>query len=90
MKFAKEICQSCAAPILRDFDKGTERSGAQSALYCRRCYQSGSFTDPKMTVEGMREAVRARMTDMKFPRFLAVLLSDRVHTLKRWEVAVPA
>jgi hypothetical protein len=89
VKFAKEVCQSCAAPILRDLDKGTERSGAPSKLYCRRCYLSGGFTDPKMTVEGMRESVRSRMIEMKFPRFLAVLLADRVYTLKRWET-IPA
>jgi len=90
MKFTKEICQSCAAPLLRDLDKGTERSGAPSGLYCRRCYLLGNFTDPKITVEGMRETVRSRMAELKFPRFLTVLLSNQVYGLKRWKVAIPA
>jgi len=44
----------------------------------------GVFTDPKMTVEMMREKVRVKMLEMQFPRFLAVLLANKVYTLKRW------
>ncbi len=39
-----------------------------------------------MTVEKMREIIQHKMIEMKFPRFLAVLLANRVHTLKRWEL----
>ena len=84
MKFNKSICQSCASPILKEQDKGTERQGGTSETYCRRCYQLGSFTDPKMTVEKMYEVVRVKMIDMKFPRFLAKLMANQVYTLKRW------
>jgi hypothetical protein len=85
LKFSKSICQSCATPIRKDFEKGTERNGGFTEAYCRRCYQSGAFTDPKITVEAMRENVRVKMIEMQFPRFLAVLLSNKVYSLKRWE-----
>ncbi len=87
MKFAKAVCQSCASPILRDYDKGTERGGGHSEAYCRRCYQVGSFTDIKMTAEGMHDRVKAKMIEMKFPRHLAALMAENVYTLKRWEAA---
>jgi hypothetical protein len=84
MKFSKLVCQSCASPIQKEYEKGIERNGGYSEIYCRRCYQLGAFTDPKMTVETMREKVRVKMVEMQFPRFLAVLLANKVYTLKRW------
>jgi len=83
----KAVCQSCGSPVLKDTDLGKERNGGVSPNYCRRCYQMGSFTDPQMTAENMSESVRIKMLEMKFPRFLAVLLANKVYTLKRWAVA---
>lgn len=91
MTRSKAVCQSCCAPILKEFDKGREMDGRTTDVYCRRCFQSGMFTDPKMTVEEMHEIIRMRMIEMKFPRFLAKLLANQVYTLKRWEqVKVPS
>ncbi len=84
MKPRKTVCQSCAAPISGDLDKGTEKEGSKSDLYCRRCYTRGAFTEPKMTVEQMYEIVKDRMVKLKFPRFLAKLSANGVYTLKRW------
>ena len=85
MKFPKTVCQSCASPILQEYDRGKEKNGTSSASYCRRCFQFGVFTDPEMTVERMHETVKAKMIGMKFPRFLALLMADQVYSLKRWE-----
>ncbi len=85
MKFVKTVCQSCAAPVLSELEKGTERNGGSSNSYCRNCFQMGAFTDPKMTAEMMHEKVRLRMIGMKFPRFLAKLMANKVYTLERWE-----
>jgi len=85
MMFHQTVCQSCASPIRKDAEKGKERNGDFSELYCRRCYQSGMFTDPEITVDEMHETVRVKMLEMKFPRLLADGLADRVQTLKRWE-----
>jgi Putative zinc ribbon domain len=81
----KSVCQSCGSPILRDLDKGSEKNGDPSENYCRRCYRMGSFTDPQMTAEKMREIVQLKMLEMKFPRFLARMMANHVTTLKRWE-----
>lgn len=89
MKPKPAVCQSCAVPILRDIEKGNERDGIPSELYCRRCYSWGKFTEPKMTAEKMHEIVRTRMIDLKFPRFLAKLSANGVYTLRRWAVPRP-
>ncbi len=86
MIFQKTVCQSCASPIRKDSDKGGERNGGFSELYCRRCYQSGHFTDPKMTLGEMHDRVQSKMMEMKFPRYLADELANRVQNLKRWEL----
>ena len=88
MKFPKTVCQSCSSPILQEHDRGKEKDGIPSATYCRRCFQFGAFTDPQMTAEKMHATVKAKMLEMKFPRFLAVLMADRVYSLKRWESLV--
>ena len=85
MRFPKTVCQSCASPILQEFDRGKEKNGTPSETYCRRCFQFGAFTEPQMTAEKMRETVKIKMIELKFPRYLAVLMADRVYSLKRWE-----
>ena len=87
LKFSKTVCQSCASPILKESDQGTELGGFSTNVYCRRCYRLGAFTEPQMTVGEMKENIRRKMVEMRFPRYLAVLMADRVYTLKRWEVA---
>lgn len=84
MKRPKTICQSCAIPLSQAYDHGTEKDGSPSALYCRRCYRMGDFTEPQMTAERMYEVIRVRMVLLKFPRFLAKLAADRVYGLRRW------
>ncbi len=87
MKPSRAVCQSCAAPILKDYDKGTEKDGSSTELYCRRCFSWGGFTEPRMTAEEMHEIVRTRMIGLKFPRFLAKLSANGVYDLKRWAVS---
>ena len=83
-KFSKAVCQSCGSPILKGSDLGTEKRGVPTNLYCRRCYRLGAFTEPQMTVGEMKENIRLKMVEMRFPRYLAVLMADRVYTLRRW------
>jgi hypothetical protein len=84
MKYPKTICQSCATPLLIDYDHGSESDGTPSGLFCRRCYRLGAFTEPKMTAEQMHEIVRVRMVELRFPRFLAKLSANGVYDLQRW------
>jgi hypothetical protein len=64
-------------------------NGRMSDLYCRNCYQLGIFTDPHMSAEAMVEKVRVKLLELRFPRFLAILLSNRVYGLNRWK-ALPS
>ena len=46
-----KICQSCASPLNKPEDFGTEADGSKSVDYCAPCYENGSLyggTDMKM------------------------------------------
>jgi hypothetical protein len=38
------FCQSCAMPMIKQEDFGTETDGSASDDYCCHCYQNGAFT----------------------------------------------
>ena len=42
-----------------------------------------------MSAEAMVEKVRVKLLELRFPRFLAILLSNRVYGLNRWK-ALPS
>ena len=81
-----QVCQSCGKPLSKDADKGTEKSGSPSAVYCNHCYQGGKFTEPDLTAEQMVEKVKGRMAEMRFPKFLANLFTKKIPGLQRWRV----
>jgi hypothetical protein len=46
MEFPQEpICQSCAMPLKKDEDFGTNTNGSKSEEYCFHCFQGGKFLD---------------------------------------------
>ena len=47
----RKFCQSCAMPLDKPEDAGTEADGAPSGDYCRYCYQNGAFTAPGATMD---------------------------------------
>jgi hypothetical protein len=64
---------------------GTEADGTKSADYCSNCYQSGQFTEPDITAEGMVAKVRNMMEQqMHFPKFLSWWFAHNIPRLKRW------
>jgi len=38
-----KICQSCASPLSKPEDYGTEANGSKSNDYCSACYDNGSL-----------------------------------------------
>ena len=54
MEATKVFCQSCAMPLEKPEDFGTEYCGAMSADYCQYCYKDGAFTSGH-TMEEMIE-----------------------------------
>ena len=43
------FCQSCAMPLDRAQDFGTDADGVRVNDYCRYCYAHGHFTEPKIS-----------------------------------------
>ena len=39
-----KICQSCAMPLIKDSDFGTNSDNSQNNDYCAYCYKEGNFT----------------------------------------------
>jgi hypothetical protein len=53
------FCQSCSMPMQAPEDFGTNADGGRSEEYCCYCFQSGEFTDPDITLEGMIDRLAA-------------------------------
>ena len=80
------VCQSCAMPLGKPEDFGTEAHGAPSNDYCAYCYKDGAFITPNMTVEQMRDFCVDKMVELHvMPREQASMhLRDALPRLKRW------
>ncbi|MDD5304371.1 MAG: zinc ribbon domain-containing protein [Elusimicrobia bacterium] len=73
------FCQSCGMPLRQPEDYGTEADGLMAEDYCRFCFQSGMFTAPDLSMQGMID----RSPD----------IPDRsriIPALKRWQEKKPA
>ncbi len=80
------ICQSCATPLIRSEDFGTNADGTRSTEYCSRCYQEGVFVHPEMILLQMLNLVIDEMTEQHhMPKERAEAIACSVIPgLKRW------
>jgi len=80
------VCQSCAMPLERSEQQGTNLDGSPSHEYCKYCFQQGEFTcklglseyiekQTKFAAEkfGMEEAQARKIAESVLPQ------------LKRWK-----
>lgn len=84
-------CQSCGMSLENDSDKGTEKDGGKSEVFCAFCYKQGEFAQD-VTVE---EMVEHNLQGLKeWNRSVGLNLSKReareqlmefLPTLKRWK-----
>jgi len=81
------FCQSCTFPIDKKEDRGTEKDGSKSNLYCKYCYQNGEFTDPDMTLERMKEIAETEMRKNHLPAGLIKQSINMLPLLARWKTA---
>lgn len=79
------FCQSCTFPIDRMEDRGTEKDGSKSDMYCKFCYKDGAFTDPSMTLERMIEIAKSEMKKQAMPENIIQQSINMLPTLKRWQ-----
>jgi hypothetical protein len=81
------FCQSCAMPLERPEDFGTDKSGVRVNDYCRYCFTNGAFTAPGISMETMLEKCVVEMSRQGvMPEAQArALMSDVLPRLKRWQ-----
>ena len=80
----RNFCQSCTMPIDHVENRGTEKDGSKSQLYCKYCYQHGEFVNPQMTLNEMRNIVRTQMQKLKISDTVTQQSLDMLPHLKRW------
>jgi cytochrome c2 len=79
------ICQSCAMPMVRKEDFGTNQNGSQNMEYCRYCYQAGKFNDGGATLNEVIDKSVDAMRKMNMPESLIEQTRKFIPTLKRWK-----
>ena len=88
MENTKE-CQSCAMPMTKPDDFGTEKGGNASVDYCCHCYKDGDFT---WTAESIDEAVEGNVEfwekeGNESDADLRARIKSEFSKLKRWKSA---
>ncbi|HID72453.1 TPA: transcriptional regulator [Candidatus Micrarchaeota archaeon] len=80
------VCQSCAMPMTKPDDFGTNGDGSKNGDYCAMCFQDGMFTEPDITMEQMIEKVASILHEqMRVPEDEAKeIAKDTIPKLKRW------
>jgi len=79
------FCQSCAMPMEKPEDFGTNAGGKQNKEHCRYCYQNGKFAEPDITIEQMMEKVSGIMKQMHMPDAQIEQVKMFIPMLKRWQ-----
>ena len=85
----EKFCQSCTLPMDNMEDRGTEKDGSKSDMYCKYCYQNGVFTDPDMTLNKMMEIAKAEMKKQHLPESIIQQSMNMLPRLKRWQAPAP-
>jgi hypothetical protein len=82
----RKICQSCAMPMKREEDFGTDSEGFPSEDYCCFCFQNGRFTDEGITLkEKISKLVRISVEQLGMTESQARILAEtKLPNLKRW------
>lgn len=79
------FCQSCAMPMVKPDDFGTNADRSKSKEYCHYCYQNGTFTDPHMSMQQMIEKCEGIMKQMHVPEAQIKQTKAFIPLLKRWK-----
>ena len=81
----EKFCQSCTFPLENIDDRGTEKDGSKSDMYCKYCYQNGEFTETDMTLDQMMEIAETEMKKQDLPESIIKNTIDMLPWLKRWQ-----
>lgn len=78
------FCQSCAMPMEKPEQFGTNADGKPNKDYCTYCYQKGKFTAPNAKMNDMIAKVEEIMKGMNVPAQAIEQTKKFIPTLKRW------
>ena len=81
----EKFCQSCTLPLDNVDNRGTEKDGSKSDIYCKYCYQNGAFTKPDMTLDQMMEISKTQMKKRNLPEMIIKQSMSMMPGLKRWQ-----
>ena len=81
----QKFCQSCTLPIDNMEDRGTEKDGSKSDMYCKYCYQNGAFTEEDMTLDQMMDIAETEMKKQNLPESIIQQSMNMLPLLKRWQ-----
>jgi putative zinc ribbon protein len=86
------FCQSCAMPLDKPEDFGTNEVGYRVNDYCHYCYVKGAFTTPDITLGQMTDlCVDAMVRRSVMPEAKArALMMEVLPKLKRWRIRATA
>jgi Putative zinc ribbon domain len=83
----QKFCQSCTLPLDNMEDRGTEKDGSKSDMYCKYCYQNGAFTEADMTLDQMMEIAETEMKKQNLPENIIQQSMNMLPRLKRWQTS---
>jgi len=80
------ICQSCAMPLRKPEDYGTNADGTKSEEYCFHCFQNGKFLDEGITLQEKIEKNIKFGVQMGMTEEMARSMCENIlPKLKRWQ-----
>lgn len=80
------ICQSCAMPLTKNTDFGTNADGSKNKEYCFHCFKDGKFLDEGITLQEKIEKNIKFGVQMGMPEDVARNMCENIlPKLKRWQ-----
>lgn len=85
------FCQSCAMPLEKPEDFGTDQAGYRLNDFCRYCFVNGAFTEPDISMQAMQDKCVSVMDSQGImpAQQARALMADVLPRLKRWRSPVP-
>ena len=79
------FCQSCAMPMKKVEDFGTNKDGTKNQEYCSYCFNNGEFIDKVITMDQMIKKCVGIMRQMNMSEVQIEQTKKFIPTLKRWQ-----
>jgi hypothetical protein len=81
----RSFCQSCAMPMEKPDDFGSNSDGSKNEEYCCYCYKNGKFTEPDITMAQMITKCESIMKQMHISEVQIEQTKAFIPMLKRWK-----